>query len=44
MKSIPRHITIKILKNKYKERPLKTAREKEHSTYRGTPMCMTVNQ
>ena len=38
----PRHITIKMLKVKDKERILKAAREKQLVTYRGIPIKLAV--
>ena len=38
---MPRHILIKLTKNKHKERILKEAREKEQVTYKGNPICLT---
>ena len=37
-KNTPRHIIIKLPKNKDKERILKAAREKETVTYKGVPI------
>ena len=42
-KNTPRHIIIKLPKIKYKERILKTAREKETVTYKGVP-CQLISQ
>ena len=39
----PRHILIKLTKSKYKERILKAAREKQHITYKGNPICLTAD-
>ena len=38
---MPRHILIKLTKTKHKERILK-AREKQTVTYKGNPICVTV--
>ena len=40
---MPRHILIKWTKNKHKERILKAAREKQHATYKGNPICLTAD-
>ena len=40
-RSTPRHIMIKLLKIKYKERILKAAREKETVTYKGVPIRLS---
>ena len=40
---MPRHILIKLTKTKNKERTLKAAREKQHITYKGNPICLTAN-
>jgi len=39
----PRHILIKLTKSKCKERILKAAREKQHITYKGNPICLTAD-
>ena len=39
----PRHIIIKVPKVKYKERMLKTAREKQIVTYKGVPIRMSAD-
>ena len=39
----PRHILIKLTKTKHKERILKAAREKQQVTYKGNPICLTVD-
>ena len=39
----PRHILIKLAKTKHKERILKVAREKQQVTYKGNPICLTVD-
>ena len=36
--NMPRHILIKLIKTKHKERILKAAREKEQVTYKGNPI------
>ena len=41
-RNMPRHILIKLTKNKYKERILKAAREKQQVTYKGNPICLTA--
>ena len=38
-----RHILIKLTKTKHKERILKAAREKQQVTYKGSPVCLTVD-
>ena len=40
---MPRHILIKLTKTKHKERILKAAREKQQVTYKGNPICLTVD-
>ena len=40
---MPRHILIKLTKTKHKERKLKEAREKQQVTYKGNPICLTVD-
>ena len=42
-KNMPRHILIKLIKTKHKERILKAAREKEQVTYKGNPICLTAD-
>ena len=42
-RNTPRHILIKLTKTKHKERILKAAREKQHITYKGNPICLTAN-
>ena len=42
-RNTPRHILIKLTKTKNKERILKAAREKQHITYKGNPICLTAN-
>ena len=42
-RSMPRHILIKLTKTKHKERILKAAREKQHITYKGNPICLTAD-
>ena len=41
-RNTPRHIIIKLLKSKYKERILKAAREKETVTYKGVPTGLSA--
>ena len=38
-----RHILIKLIKTKHKERTFKAAREKQQVTYKGNPICLTTN-
>ena len=40
---MPRHILIKLTKTKQKERIVKAAREKQQVTYKGNPICLTVD-
>ena len=40
---MPRYILIKLTKIKHKERILKAAREKQHVTYKGNPIQLTVD-
>ena len=40
---MPRHILIKLSKNKHKERILKTAREKQQVIYKGNPISLTAD-
>ena len=40
---MPRHILIKLSKIKYKENILKTAREKQQMTNKGTPIRLTAD-
>ena len=42
-RNMPRHILIKLTKTKHKERLLKEAREKQQVTYKGNPICLTVD-
>ena len=42
-RNTPRHILIKLTKTKNKERILKAAREKQHITYKGNPICLTAD-
>ena len=42
-RNTPRHIIIKLPKIKYKERILKTAREKETVTYKGVPIRLSAD-
>ena len=41
-RNMPRHILIKLIKTKHKERILKAAREKQQVTYKGNPIHLTV--
>ena len=41
-RNTPRHITIKLTETKHKERILKAAKEKQQVTYKGNPICVTV--
>ena len=41
-RNTPRHIIIKLLKVKDKERILKAAREKQSVTYKGVPIRLTA--
>ena len=40
---MPRHIIIKLIKTKHKERILKAAREKQQVTYKGNPICLIAD-
>ena len=42
-RNMPRHTLIKLTKTKHKERILKAAREKQHVTYKGNPICLTAD-
>jgi len=42
-RNTPRHILIKLTKTKNKERILIAAREKQHVTYKGSPICLTAD-
>ena len=42
-KNMPRHILIKLTKNKHKETMLKAAREKQQVTYKGNPIGLTAD-
>ena len=42
-RNMPRHILIKLSKIKYKEKILKTAREKQQITYNGIPIRLTAD-
>ena len=42
-RNMPRHILIKLIKTKHKERILKAAREKQKVTYKGNPICLTTD-
>ena len=39
----PRHILIKLMKNKHKEQILKAEREMKHITHKGIPIRITAN-
>ena len=40
---MPRHIIIKLIKTKHKERILKAARGKQQGTYKGNPTHLTAD-
>ena len=40
---MPRHILIKPTNTKHKEKILKAARKKQQVTYKGNPICLTVD-
>ena len=42
-RNTPRHILIKLIKVKHKERILKAAKEKQQVTYKGNPICLTID-
>ena len=42
-RNTPRNILMKLTKTKHKERILKAAREKQHVTYKGNPICSTAD-
>ena len=42
-KNIPRHISIKLTKIKFKEKILKAAREKQNITYKGIPIRLSAD-
>ena len=42
-RNTPKHILTKLTKTKHKERKLKAAREKQQVTYKGNPICLTVD-
>ena len=42
-RNMPRHILITLSKNKYKEKILKAAREKQQITYKGMPITLTAD-
>ena len=42
-RNTPRHILIKLTKVKHKERILKAAKEKQQVTYKGNPICLTID-
>ena len=43
-RNMPRHILIKLSKIKYKENILKSAREKQQITYKGTPIRLKIGR
>ena len=43
LRPTPRHIIIKMVKVKYKERIIKAAREKQRVIYKGTPTRLPVD-
>ena len=42
-KNMLRHILIKLTKNKFKEKILQAAREKQHITYKGIPISLSAD-
>ena len=42
-RNMPRHILMKLMKIKHKEKILKAAKEKQQVTYKGNPVCLTAN-
>ena len=42
-RNMTRYILIKLTKTKHKERILKAAREKQHVTHKGNPICLTAD-
>ena len=42
-RNMPRHVLIKLIKTKHKERILKTAREKQQAKYKGNPICLRAD-
>ena len=42
-RNTPRHMLIKLTQIKYKERILKTAREKQQVIYKGNPISLTAD-
>ena len=42
-RNMPRHILIKLIKIKHKERILKAAWKKQQVTYKGNPTCITAD-
>ena len=40
---MPRHILVKLIKTKHKERILKAARKKQQVTYKGNPIHLTAD-
>ena len=42
-RNMDRHMQINLTKTKQKERTLKAAKEKQHITYKGNPICLTAD-
>ena len=42
-RNTPKHILIKLIETKHKERILKTAREKKQVSYKGNPIHLTAD-
>ena len=42
-RNMPRHILIKLMETKHKERAWKAARKKKQVTYKGNPICLTAD-
>ena len=42
-RNISRHVLIKLIKARHKERILKATREKQQVTYKGNSICLTAN-
>ena len=42
-RNTPRHILIKLIKTKHKERILNATREKQQVTYKGNPICLAAD-
>ena len=42
-RNTPRHILIKLIKTKHKERILKAARDEQQVAYKGNPILLTTN-